>query len=138
MGAVVSLHSFRSPVVPPAGALVNVTIVSFAAVEPGWTKTTPVRFGKSVRISRLLGRVEMFVTSVGGLLGSSTMRFAPEFAVMAPVQRPPLTLKGVPPFNENMKVRPVMPLADDLQISSLPVSPPGQRVVLSARTPSTS
>src|SRR4051794_15486776 len=138
MGAEESLQSFKSPVVPPAGAFVNVTMVSFAAVEPGTTKTTAVRFGKSAMMSLLLGRVEMLVTSVGGLLGSSTRRFAPEFAVIAPVQRPPLTLNGVPPFSENMNVRPDMPLADDLQTSSLPVSPPGQRVVLIARTPSTS
>src|SRR6476661_228856 len=107
MGAEVSLHSFRSPVVPPAGAFVKVTRVSFAAVDPGTTKTTPVRLGKSARMSLLLGRVEMLVTSVGGLLGSSTMRFAPEFAVIAPLQRPPLTLNGVPPFSENMNVRPL-------------------------------
>ena len=71
-GAWLSLQIFRSPTVPPAGASVKVTIVSLVAVEPGGTKTTPVRFGKSAKINRRLGRVVMLVTSVGGLLWSST------------------------------------------------------------------
>ena len=37
VGDCVNLQIFRSPTVPPAGSFVNVTIVSFAAVEPGGT-----------------------------------------------------------------------------------------------------
>src|SRR4051794_27554307 len=75
-GVSVSLQILRSPTVPPAGWFVKVTRLSLLAVEPAATKTIAVRFGKSLMINLLLGLVVMSATSVAGLVGSSTMRFA--------------------------------------------------------------
>src|SRR6185369_9011083 len=120
-GDSVSLQIFRSPYLPPAGWLVNVTIVSLAAVEPGWTKTIACRRFKSVNTNRLLGLVVTLTTSDGGSLGSSVMRTAPASVVIGPEQRPPLTVMAAPPLIENWNVLPVMPLVEALQISTLPV-----------------
>src|SRR4051812_4977371 len=134
-GADESLQIFRSPTVPPAGPFVNVTIVSLAAVEPGVTCTIAVRLPRSVLNNLVLGLVETSVTSVGGLVWSSTTRFAPACAVIAPVQKPPLTVNGAPPLSVNWKAFPDMPFVRALQISIFPL---GHDVLLSALTASRS
>ena len=115
----------------------KVTSVSFAAVEPGTTKTIAVRLGKSVSTNLLLGLVVTLVTSVAGSLWSSTMRTAPAGDVIGPEQRPPRTEIGVPPLTEYWKSLPLIPLVVALQISIFPV-PVSQGRVFSVRTPSRS
>ncbi len=83
----------------------------------------------------LLGRVVTPETSVGGLVWSSTTRFAPAWAVIAPVQKPPFTLIGAPPLSVNWNVLPDMPFVRALQISIFPF---GHDVLLSALTASRS
>ena len=133
-GDSLSLQIFRSPIVPPAGWFVKVILVSLAAVAPTGTLAITVRFSRSWLINRPLGRTSTFFTSVGGTVCSSTTRLRPGRVVIGPLQRPPRTVNGEPPFSVNWNGLLVMPLYAALQTSILPVG----QVVLSAFTPSRS
>src|SRR3954447_22831123 len=130
-GVSLSLQILRSPKLPPAGWLTNVTRDSLATVLPTGTFTTALRAARSELMSRALGVARTAATSVAGSLACSRMVALPPAIWIGPEHRPPFTVTPIaePPLGVTVYVNvlPDMPFSDDLQSSSVPGAAPDAR-----------
>src|SRR4051812_10054495 len=104
--------------IPSDPAFVKVTTVRVDSVEPAGTPTIACAFGRSELMARYDGWTSTAIVAVSGATSSTAI--APGVITIAPLQRPPLTVNGAPPFSENCIGLPPMSLVAARQTSMLP------------------